>query len=337
MHEAMLYTSKGKTVQCNLCNRLCVIPNGKRGFCRVRENQNGKLYSLVYGKAAGYAVDKIEKKPFFHFWPDSSVFSFSTVGCNFRCLNCQNWDISQPSFIFGEDLTPEKILQLTKMYNCNGIAYTYTEPTIFFEYAYDTAKLAKKEKLFNVFVTNGYMTPETINQMGDIDASRIDLKSFNDKFYQEVCGGAHLEPVLKSIKLLHQKGPIEIINLLIPGKNDSNEEIKAISEWIYSLDKEIPLHFIAFYPANKMLDVPPTSIETLKRARNIALNEGLHYVYTGNMPGLNGEWTYCPNCGEISIKRFGFEVIEYNLDEKNKCKNCGHKIPIFGKYIKSKK
>lgn len=326
MKEAMLYERlEGNAVRCKLCSRRCNIKEGKRGFCGVRENINGTLYSLVYGKACSYAIDKIEKKPFFHFFPGSNAFSFSTVGCNFRCLQCQNWQISQTNQIFGEDIPPEKIVELSKRYGCEGIAYTYTEPTVFFEYCYDTAEIAKKEGLYNVFVTNGYMTPETIEKMENIDASRIDLKAFNEKFYNEICG-ASLEPVLSSIKRLHAKGHIEIINLVIPTKNDNDDEFRALSKWVRDLDKDIPLHFTAYYPANK-LTIPPTPVSTLERAREIALDEGVHFVYLGNVPGHPGENTYCYNCKELLIERYGFEIGR-NVVKDKRCPNCGADIKM---------
>jgi len=329
MKEAMLYNKLDeKRVKCALCSHRCLILDGKRGFCGVRENRAGTLYSLVYGKCASWAVDKIEKKPFFHFFPGTDVFSFATVGCNFRCLHCQNFELSQAREIIGEDLSPEQIVKLAKKYKCAGIAYTYNEPTVFFEYAHDTAAIAKKERLYNVFVTNGYMTPEAIKEMGNIDASRIDLKSMNDRFYKRICS-ASVEPVLNSIKLLHKKGHIEIINLVIPTKNDSEEELRELAKWVAALDKDIPVHFTGFHPSYKMLEIPPTPVGTLEKARKIALEEGLRYVYTGNVPGNDGENTYCYNCKQLLIKRWGFDVVEYNITKDSKCPNCGAKIKVI--------
>jgi pyruvate formate lyase activating enzyme len=325
MKEANFYNAgKDGLAQCFLCERRCAIPEGKRGFCGVRENKGGKLFSLVYGRPCSYAVDAIEKKPFYHFFPGTRVFSLATVGCNFRCLHCQNWEISQPSEIYGEDKTPGEIVQMAL--GTAGIAYTYTEPTIFMEYALDIAKLAKKQGLYNVFVTNGYITPEAIKQMGPIDASRIDLKSIRDKFYKEVCS-ASLEPVLESIKLLHKKGHIELINLIIPGKNDSEEELAELSRWVKGLDSGIPLHFTAYYPAHKMKN-PPTPAKAIERAREIALEEGLKYVYAGNIPKNKGENTYCPNCQELLIERTGFAVAANKIGKNKKCPSCGQAIDI---------
>jgi pyruvate formate lyase activating enzyme len=325
MKEAMLYKKlEGKRVSCFLCSRRCTIAEGKRGFCGVRENADGKLYSLVWGRPCSYAVDAIEKKPFFHFFPGTRAFSIATVGCNFRCLFCQNWEISQPREIYGENRSPKEIVELAK--GCEGIAYTYTEPTIFMEYALDIAKLARKKGMYNVFVTNGYMTPEAVREMGPIDASRIDLKSMRDKFYKEVCV-ASLEPVLESIKLLHKKGHVELINLIIPGKNDSEEELSELSRWVYDLDPDIPLHFTAYYPAHK-LTAPPTPEKTIERAREIALEVGVRYVYAGNVPGNLGENTYCHNCKELLIERRGFSISSYRLGKDKRCPKCGTKIKI---------
>ncbi|VVC01517.1 Radical SAM superfamily protein [uncultured archaeon] len=242
--------------------------------------------------------------------------------------NCQNWEISQPKRISGQDISPESMVGLALRGKSAGIAYTYTEPTIFYEYAKDTAILARKKGLYNVFVSNGYMTPEAIETMDFLDAARLDLKAFDDKFYKKVCGGAHLEPVLKSIKLLHRKMHVEIITLLIPTLNDSDWEIRALSEWVAGLGRDIPLHFTGYYPANRMT-LPPTPVETLERARKIAMDEGLRYVYTGNRPGDEGENTYCPKCGEKAIARFGMEMAENHLAKGNFCPGCKAKIPII--------
>jgi len=327
MREAILYRKMGgKNVSCFLCSRRCVVGEGKRGFCGVRENRGGKLYSLVWGKPCSYAIDAIEKKPFFHFFPGTNAFSLATVGCNFRCLHCQNWEISQAREIYGESVSPERIVELAS--GCGGIAYTYTEPTIFMEYALDIAKLAKAKGMHNVFVTNGYMTPEAVGEMKLIDASRIDLKSMSDKFYKEICG-ASLEPVLESIRLLHKKGHVELINLVIPGKNDSNEELHELSRWVRDLDRDIPLHFTAYHPANKLKSPPPTPAKTIERARKIAMEEGVHYVYAGNLPGHPGENTYCYNCGELLIARSGFTIVSNKLGKGKKCPKCGSGINVF--------
>lgn len=328
MKEAILYSKNtNKHVNCFLCNRFCYISENERGFCGVRKNINGTLYSLNYGKAIAVAIDPIEKKPFYHFMPGSKALSFATVGCNFKCRYCQNSDISQQrDNIAGEDISPEKMVKLAENGKVDGIAYTYTEPTIFMEYALDTAKLAKKKKFYNVFVTNGYMSPAAINEMKPfVDASRIDLKGFNQKIYIDVVGNAKFEAVLQSIKALHKIMHIEIINLVIPGMNDTEDELRALSKWIIDLDKNIPVHFIGFYPSYKMMDVPATPLETLRKARTIAFEEGLRYVYTGNRTDVETESSYCYNCNAPLVKRFGFEANEILITKDSVCPECGKK------------
>jgi len=332
MKEAMLYEKlEGKKVKCNLCNHHCVIPDGKRGICGVRENKGGILYTLNYGKIIAYHVDPIEKKPFFHFLPGSNAFSISSEGCNFSCKHCQNWEISQlvkeRKEVYGEDFKPEEIVEITKNENSKIIAYTYTEPTVFFEFVYDTSKIAKKEKIYNVYVSDGYISKQTINLMnGLIDAANIDIKGFTEKFYREICG-ASLEKLLNSIKLLKKTGMwIEITTLLIPGLNDDEEQIKGIINFVKDeLGKETPLHFSLFYPHYKLSHIPPTPVEKAKKAREMALENGLRYVYTGNYPGDEGENTYCYNCKNLLVKRYGF-MVEKNLIEKGRCPYCGVNI-----------
>ena len=337
MHEAKLWKAMpGRAASCFLCQRRCYLKDGETGFCHVRKNEGGALQSLNYGKCVSYCNDPIEKKPFYHFMPGSQVFSFAAAGCNFRCEHCQNWEISQPAEIFGQELSPAQLVGLAVTHRSKGIAYTYTEPTIFYEYAKETALLARKKNMYNVFVTNGYMTPETIKDAVWLDAARIDLKAFTDKFYKQVCGDAHLEPVLKSIKLLHSKMHVEIIALLIPTLNDSDDEIRALSKWVAGLDKDIPLHFTGYYPSNRMA-LPPTPGSTLLRARKIAMEEGLNYVYTGNRPGDGGENTVCPNCNALAVERFGFEVVANNLTKDARCKKCGAKLPIIIDWKKARK
>lgn len=332
--EAMLYEKlENKKVKCKLCNHHCIIVDGKKGICGVRENRNGILYSLNYGKIIASNVDPIEKKPFFHFFPGSFSFSISTEGCNFSCKHCQNWEISQEvkkrKEVYGEYLEPEKIVSYAKEYNCKSISYTYTEPTIFFEYAIEVAKLAKKEKIYNNFVSNGYMSEEAIKLMKDIDAINIDIKGFSEKFYKEICN-ALLEKLLNSIKLIKKTGIwIEITTLLIPTLNDDEEQIKGIINFVKDeLGVSTPLHFSLFYPHYKLSHFPPTPIETARKARKMALENGLRYVYTGNYPGDEGENTYCYNCKNLLIKRYGFDILE-NLIEKGKCPYCGAKIDGF--------
>jgi len=327
MKEAMFYEKKAPpVVQCHLCFHRCTIKNGKRGICGVRENRDGTLYSLVYGKAISRAIDPIEKKPLFHFMPGTSIFSVATVGCNFSCLHCQNYNISQvgrSGEIFGEDLPPEQIVFLAKQTQCESIAYTYTEPTIFFEYALDTAKLASLEGIKSAFVTNGYITPEALKAIKPyLDAANIDLKSLSDDFYKKICG-ARLQPILDSIRLYRELGIwIEITTLVIPTYNDSEEEIKGIARFILELGADVPWHISQYYPTYKLNDQPRTPVETLVKARKIGLDMGLRYVYVGNVPAGEGEHTYCYRCGKLLIGRTGFSITEYHVKD-GKCSNCG--------------
>jgi len=334
MKEAMFYNKKGATIECHLCYRNCKIPKGGWGYCGIRQNIDGTLYAMTYGKPCSYAVDPIEKKPFYHFWPGSTSFSIATVGCNFRCLHCQNADISQakPGSLSEQELEPSDVVELAKRSGCQGISYTYTEPTIFFEYAYDTGKIARKNGLHNNFVTNGYAQTEPINKSKEfLDAARIDLKG-DKEHYLKVCGGVVLENVLRCIKDYYKTGMhIEIITLAIEKDNDNKEWVLEMADFLKSLSPDIPWHFTAFYPAYKMMDKPQTSIATLEKMHDWAKEAGMRYVYTGNIPGHKYENTYCPNCGALAIKRSGFSVIKVNLAKGCRCLSCGEKIPIIGK------
>lgn len=332
MKEAMLYKKSDGLVSCFLCSHRCSnIREGGKGICGVRQNVKGTLYSLVYGKVIAAHVDPIEKKPFFNYKPGSTAYSIATVGCNFRCKNCQNSDISQApkegGGITGEDLEPEAIVDLAKKSGCESVAYTYTEPTIFFEYAYDVSKIARKQGLSNLFVTNGYMTPEMLDAYHPLlDAANIDLKSFWDETYKDLCG-ARLQPVLDSMKKMRKQGVwVEITTLLIPGINDSKEEIKDTAEYIKNeLGSETPWHISRFHPDYKLMDTPATSPKAIKEARDIGIAAGLRYVYAGNLPGDDGENTYCYNCKERLIERSGFTIVK-NKVNKSKCPACGAKI-----------
>jgi len=331
MKEAMLYSPlEGGKVQCHLCNHRCSISPSKRGICGVRENREGKLYTLVFGRAISLNVDPIEKKPIFHLFPGSTSFSIATVGCNFRCLQCQNHEISQMPVerdrIEGSSVPPSKIVSLAKEYRCRSISYTYTEPTIYFEYAYETAALAHQEGIKNIFVTNGYMTEEALKTIQPyLDAANVDLKSFQEKFYKEVCG-ARLKPVLETLGLMRQMGIwVEITTLVIPTLNDSDKEFEEIAQFILSLGPEVPWHISAFYPTYKMLNLPRTPAALLHRAREIGMGTGLRYVYCGNIPGEEGEDTFCPHCGRKVIERIGFQVTK-NEVVMGECRHCHSRV-----------
>jgi pyruvate formate lyase activating enzyme len=333
MKEAYLYEkeSAGK-VRCLLCHHRCLIAEGKRGLCRVRENNNGTLYSLVYERLISANVDPIEKKPFFHFLPGSRAFSIATVGCNFRCLHCQNHEISQlpkdKAKISGQQVSGEAIVSMALAYNCASISYTYTEPTIFFEYAYDTAKIAHHKGLKNTFVTNGYMSTEALDMIAPyLDGANVDLKSFSDVFYKKICGG-RLKPVMQNIAKMKELGIwVEVTTLIIPTLNDAEDELRKIARFINAVSPEIPWHVSAFYPTYQMLDKPRTPPETIRRARGIGLEEGLRYVYSGNVPGDEGENTSCPHCKEVLIRRWGYQIGDNSVTEGT-CPHCG--APIEG-------
>ena len=332
MKEAMFYKAdKNSEVICGLCNHHCHIKDGKRGICGVRENQEGVLYSLVYGRMIAENIDPIEKKPMLHFLPNSKAYSIASVGCNFQCLQCQNADISQfphmnKGEITGRERTAAAVVDAAERSGCASVCYTYVEPTIFYEFAYDCSVLAHERGLKNVFVSNGYMAPEVTRHLAPfLDGINIDIKAFTDDFYKKVCK-ARLQPVLDNVKLMHELGVwVEVTTLLIPGLNDSPEELRDIARFIKSVAPTMPWHVTAFYPTYKMLDRKPTPIATLRKAREIGLNEGLQYVYEGNIPGEGGENTYCPGCGDELISRYGFSVRQNNLAD-GCCKSCGQLI-----------
>lgn len=316
---------EGVDVQCILCNQLCRIKPGQRGLCGVRENQDGRLVTLVYGNLIASNVDPIEKKPFFHFLPGSLAYSIATMGCNFRCLHCQNADISQlpreSGRIMGEYVPPSEVVAQAEFNGCQSIAYTYTEPTMFFEYAYDVATLAKDKGLKNVFVSNGYTGEEAARKIIPIlDANNIDLKG-DDQFYRRVCG-ARVEPVKKNIKLFWDSGVwVEVTTLIIPGYNDSDEQLRAMAEFLASVSTDMPWHVSAFYPMYKLTDVPRTGVEALRRGVRIGREAGLKYIYAGNIPGEN-ESSRCPVCGEMLIERVGFRVMKNSVVDGH-CPKCG--------------
>jgi len=330
MKEAMFYEKLADNrVKCHLCNHLCVIGENKRGICAVRENRDGTLYSLVYGKLVASGVDPIEKKPLFNFLPGTRSFSIATAGCNLRCLWCQNWHISQlksDRMIPGEDTTPEAVVDMATSHGCKTIAYTYTEPTIFIEFALDVMKLAHRAGIKNVFVTNGYISGEVLREIAPyLDAGNVDLKAFSDETYRKMCG-AKLAPVLDTIRLYKELGIwLEVTTLVVSTVNDTEEELREIARFIADVGVEIPWHISRFHPQYMFPDAPPTKIEILHRAREIGIEEGLRYVYEGNIPGTGNENTYCYRCNELLIKRFGFDIVENHI-ENGKCCNCGAEI-----------
>ena len=332
MKEAMFYHKlDGDRVRCGLCRFRCLIGTGKRGHCRVRENRDGVLYSLVYGRVVAEHVDPVEKKPLFHLLPGSRSYSVATVGCNFRCLHCQNYSISQPDEgsveHSGSFIAPETVVERALAAGCRSISYTYTEPTIFFEYAYQIAKLARQAGLKNIFVTNGYITNEALAVIAPyLDAANIDLKGFTDSFYQEVVG-ASLGEVLDCIREYKRLGIwLELTTLVIPNRNDSEKELRDIAQFIVSeIGKETPWHVTQFYPTHRLTDEPRTPVTTLREARRIALDAGLRYVYEGNVPGEGGENSYCPSCGGLLIRRYGY-LVEKNFLADGSCPGCGFAI-----------
>jgi len=338
--EAMLYEQlENGRVKCNLCARRCTIPEGKTGFCGVRRNENGKLYSLNYAKACAANVDPIGKKPLSHFHPGALVMSIATVGCNFHCKFCDNWIISQEQDIVGRYFPPEEVVKSALNNGCQGISYTYTEPTIFFEYAYDTAVLAHKHGLFNTFVTNGYMTPEAIEKISPyLDAATVDFKGGGDPdFYREFSAVPSVEPIFEALREMKKRNiHIEVTNLVVPKIGDSMERIKELASWIReNLGEDTPFHLLRFHPDYKLIDISSTEIRTLEKAYETAKEAGLNYVYLGNVPGHRYENTYCPNCQELVIKRYGFDIIRWNLTDDMRCPKCGYKIAIKGKFYKS--
>lgn len=331
IREALLYEKlAGSRVLCGLCAHRCNIGPNRRGLCGVRENREGVLYSLVFGTLIAEHVDPIEKKPFFHVHPGSRSYSVATAGCNFTCAFCQNHEISQMPrstlMIMGEEVPPAMIVEGARKNGCQTIAYTYTEPTVYLETALETAKIACREGLKNLFVTNGFMTPQAIDLMSPyLAAANVDLKSFRDEFYKKQCG-ARLDPVLDSLRKMKDEGVwLEITTLLIPGLNDSTEELKDIAAFIRDLGPETPWHISRFHPQFKMLDTPSTPIASLRRACAIGKEAGLHHVYSGNVPGEEGENTYCSNCHKLLIQRYGFRILDHFLSGRQ-CSFCGQKM-----------
>ncbi len=320
---------KGR-VQCDLCPRDCKLHEGQRGLCYVRGCENGEIVLYSYGRSSGFCIDPIEKKPLNHFYPGSSVLSFGTAGCNLACKFCQNWDMSKSREMdtLADAASPQQLADTALELGCSSIAYTYNDPIIFLEYALDVAKACREKGVKNVAVTAGYIHEEPRRAFfAAMDAANVDLKAFTDDFYYKICG-AHLKPVLETLEYIkHQTDCwLELTTLLIPGHNDSDEEIDRMTRWVVeNLGPDVPMHFTAFHPDWKMMDVPPTPASTLTRARQIALTNGVHYAYTGNVRDRKGGSTWCPGCGQLLIERNAYDLGQWNLIE-GCCANCGQKI-----------
>jgi pyruvate formate lyase activating enzyme len=325
--------TEGSEVRCYLCSHACLIADGKRGVCGVRENWAGTLCTLVYGRVIAESADPIEKKPLYHFLPGTQSYSIATPGCNFRCGFCQNWRISQASDglekFRNADVEPEAIVERALQEGCASIAYTYTEPTIYMEYALDVARPAAKAGLKNVFVTNGYESAEAVEAMaGLIDAANVDLKSFSDEFYKSQCGG-RLEPVLNSIRAMHEAGiHVEVTTLVVPGQNDSDAEFEGIASFLAGISPDIAWHISRFHPDYQTLDSSPTPIPTLERAAEIGKKNGLKYIYLGNVSGSGHLDTRCPKCGNVVLRRGAMRLIENNLRDCA-CGSCGASLPVI--------
>ncbi len=337
--EARFWKAEGDRVRCELCPHLCKIADGKAGVCGVRENRDGKLYTLIYGRASSVTPDPIEKKPLFHFHPGTQVLSFGTVGCNFSCPFCQNYSISQakPKDAYLKNVDPKEIVPLLKKYRCEGVSWTYNEPTIWHEFTFDCSKLVKEAGYYTCYVTNGYINEEPLREIAPyMDAMNIDLKSMDDEFYKRLCK-AKVQPVLDTIVLARELGiHIELTNLVIPGENDSKGNFEELASWVVeNVGPDVPMHFSRFHPDYMMLDHPRTPLKTLEMAYTIARDAGLKYVYVGNVPTNERENTYCPNCGTLVIQRWGFSIAKYDL-EGDQCGKCGAKLDIItGKGLKT--
>jgi pyruvate formate lyase activating enzyme len=330
-HEGFLYTKlDNNLVMCGICPNRCLLSPGDRSVCRSKVNMDGVLYSLTYGNPCSVNVDPIEKKPLFHFKPRSKAFSIATTGCNFRCLNCQNWEISQakPHEVRHHELFPADVIQGAQRTGCASIAYTYSEAVTFFEYMIDTARLAREERISNLWISNGYINRKPLEELCSVlDAANINLKTFSDAIYRKLNGG-RLEPVLNTFRTLHeQKIHFEMTNLVVPGYADDAEMVKQMCQWILTtLGPDYPLHFLRFFPKYKLDRLPATSLSTLIRFRKLAMAEGIHYVYVGNAAYPEGNNTYCHNCKKLLIERIGYLIQTYDLNE-NRCKYCETVIP----------
>jgi pyruvate formate lyase activating enzyme len=335
VREAQLYQGLAAgRVRCTACARYCNIPEGKIGFCGIRQNLKGKLYLLAYGRITASHVDPIEKKPLTHYMPGTKILSISTTGCSWSCSYCQNYDMSQRRIVEGTTVTPEQIVRLAEQYGCQSIAYTYNEPTIFLEFAHDIGVLARKQGLRNAFVSNGYATPEGLEMMSDfLDAVTVDFKGNGEStFLRRNVGIPDADPVYQTLLGLKKAGiHIEITDLVVPRIGDNLQEARKMSRWIYeNLGPDTPTHFLRFHPDFKLSGLPSTSVETLERHYEMAKAEGLKYVYVGNVPGHPFESTYCAGCSTVVVKRYGFDITGWYMDKDNNCLSCGEHIPIVG-------
>ncbi len=319
-----------KAVRCQLCNRGCEVPDGSRGYCQVRENRGGTYYTLVHSRPCALHNDPVEKKPFFHYRPGTHTMSIATAGCCFSCKFCQNWEISQaaPEEVDSIQLSPQSLIDKAFEEGSKSVSFTYNEPTVFYEYMFDCAKLASKNGLGAAVISNGYIRKEPVRELLKyVDAYRVDLKSFREEFYSSVTN-AHLKPVLKTLKTIRKSGVwLEIINLIVPTMNDSKEEITAKCRWVVQeLGPDVPMHFNRFHPLYKLTNLPPTPVETLERCHDIARECGVNFPYIGNVLGHKGESTYCPTSGKLLIERMGFEIIKNHIKD-GKCPCCGKPVP----------
>ena len=323
-------------IQCDLCPRECKVHEGQRAFCFVRQNVGDQMILTTYGKSTGFCIDPIEKKPLNHFYPGTSVLTFGTAGCNLGCRFCQNWDISKAREIerLSDTASPEAIARAAKNAGCQSVAFSYNDPVLWAEYAIDTANACREIGIASVAVTAGYITAQARGEFyGAMDAANVDLKAFTEQFYEKLCF-ANLQPVLDNLIYLKQETKVwfEVTTLLIPGFNDSEAEVAKLSEWfVEHLGPEVPLHFTAFHPDFKMMNVEATPAATLTRARQQAMSVGLKHVYTGNVHDVGGQSTYCAGCGELLIERDWYWLGEYNLDEQGGCLHCGH--PLAGRFL----
>jgi len=338
VREALLYEKlRDGKVRCLTCERRCVIRPGQKGFCGTRENRGGVLYTLVYGDISSLSANPIEKKPFFHFWPGSLALTVGTWSCNFTCPWCQNWEISKfwPNPENANYISPERFIQMTIRRGCQGTSISFNEPTLLFEWSLDVFRLAKEKGLYNNYVSNGYMTEEALRLLAEagMDAIKFDVKGGPDA-YERYCT-ARAEVIWRNIRLARELGlHVEVVTLVIPGVNDDEGVIRDIAAGVLkNAGEDTPLHFTRYYPAYKF-NAPPTPVDTLERAHKLAREEGLNFVYIGNIPGHPLENTYCPDCGELLIRRFGFSILQYELTEDKRCPRCGRRIPIVGRYVR---